>query len=516
MSRYPRVIGAIVVASTLALTGCSASLAEPGGDVTVNTVLPADPSGFSPLASRIQVDTQIQSLLYDTLLRLDAHNTLVGGLADDWTTDSATSYSFTIRDGATCSDGTEITAQVVADSLTKLADPATASSARALVFGPGDATITADDATSTVAIRLSRPFSELPTGMTFSQSGIVCPTGLADPKALATRPVDGAYSGAYTLVTAQPGVNYKLALRTDYDQWPEYTSKLEGVAPATINFGISTDNSTIANQLQSGDLDFAGIADDNVSRFESSQDYSVEQAVIGWTYVAFNQRKGSVFHDNIALRTAVAQALSRKGYVNAVSNGRSPVSASIADAQTQCAIDDDSLLVPEDKDAAAKALAGRSIDMIGANSLGVGGSGNTYVQEALTAAGADVTLKNTDTAGWATVITQQSKPWDLTLLGANAPLLTSLTRVFGTPAEEGGRNVTGADLPKADAALDQALSAIDQDAKCTAFAKVQEIILDDVAVVPLASVTNELVMRDGLTVGVFNGNVDYKTIRVAG
>lgn len=509
---------ALIAGGALALSACSSSTggeaAAPAADVTVTTVLGADPSGFSPFASRIAVDTQVQSLLYATVLNMDADNTLVGGLATDWDAASASSYTFTIRDDATCSDGTPITASTVATSLSILADPATASSARSIVFGAADAIITGDDSTSTVSIELSQPFSELPTGLTFSQAGIVCATGVADPAALAAGPVEGAYSGPYTLVSAEPGVNYEFALREDYDQWPDYQTTLEGVAPAVVNFGVSTDNATIANQLTSGDIDFAGIADDNAARFESDDAFSLAQVVTGWSYIAFNQREGSVFANNPELRTAVAQAVSREGYVNAVSNGRDPVIASIADPATNYAIDDESLLIPTDEDAAAEALDGVSISMIGFTALGAGGSGNTYVQEALAAAGADVTLKNTDTAEWATVITKQSEPWDMTALGATAPLITSITRVIGLPAEEGGRSVTGVHLQDAEAAYAEALATTDTEAKAEAFAAVQEAILDDVAVVPLAAATQQLVVRDGLSVQVFNGNIDYRTLRV--
>lgn len=501
----------------VALAGCASSVPESStnapSDATVNTVIGADPSGFSPFASRITVDTMVQGLLFDTLLKLDDDNTLVPALATAWTSDSATSYSLSIRDDATCADGAPITAETVAASLAVLADPETQSSARALIFGSGDATITAVDE-STVSIELSEPFSELPTGLTFPQSGIVCTPGIDDPDGLLAGAVEGAFSGPYTLVDAQPGVNYEFALRDDYDQWPQYETSLEGAPAATINIGVSTDSATIANQLQSGDLDFASIGDDNVARFDNNADYRVDQVVTGWSYIAFNQRPGSAFADNIELRSAVAQAISREAYSSAVSNGRAPLMTSLADEQTQCVVDDESLLIEPDADAAAELLDGVQLSMVGATVLGAGGSGNVYIQEALNAAGAEVTLKNTDTAEWAAIITQQTEEWDITALGAQAPLLTSLTRVVGTPAEEGGRSVTGVTDPVADAAIAEALAAEDQAGKCAGYEAAQVSILENVDIVPLAAAVSGLVQRAGVSVQVPNGQLELVTLRV--
>ncbi|WP_408899897.1 ABC transporter substrate-binding protein (plasmid) [Nocardioides sp. R1-1] len=515
MSQRSRIAlpGVGLTIAALALTACGGGSVGGGGgqaEGTVTTVINGDPSGFNPFMYRTTNDAILETFLYDTLLRMDDGNTLVPALASEWKAKSASSYTFTIRNGATCADGTPITAEVVANSLSVLADPKTAAAARSLIFGAGDATISADG--DTVSIELNKPYSELPRGMSMAQSGIVCPAGLEDQDALNTSPVEGAYSGPYVLKKTEPGVGYELALREDYDQWPEYETDLPGEPPRTVNVTVSADPSTVANRLTSGDLDFGVITNDNVERFEDDSDFNIKQAFTYWVFVVFNQREGSPFHDNLALRTAVAQAISRQSFSNATTDGRAPLLSGIGTEDSECVLSDESLLVPTDTDAAKQKLSGVDLKMIGYTSL----PGAVAIQEALNAVGANVDLNTTDTAGWATAVTQQTVDWDLTVMGGNPPLLQSLTRIMGTPAEDGGRSISGVRLPDAEKALDAGLAADTPEAKCAAFQDAQRAVLKDVAAVPLVALPDNVIIRDGVDVQVLNGEVDYKTIRITG
>src|SRR5699024_3055894 len=150
------------------------------------------------------------------------------GLATEWDV-SSTEGTFTIRDDATCSDGTEITPTIVADSLNFFADPENMASTASQVFGPGQPTITADDSAGTVHIELAQPWTDLLTGLNLAQTGIMCPAGYEDEEGFAAGSVEGAFSGPYVLEAIQHGVSYTLALREDYAAWPEFATPLEGV-----------------------------------------------------------------------------------------------------------------------------------------------------------------------------------------------------------------------------------------------------------------------------------------------
>jgi peptide/nickel transport system substrate-binding protein len=151
----------------IAMTGCASGGGGAGASTdSISASLGTDPGGFDPALARAADDYYVDRMLFDTLLRKDANNELAGGLATDWTADSASSYTFTIRDDATCSDGTEITPTVVADSLTRFADPETASTGRTLAMGGATAEFTADDTAGTVSVQLSADWSDFLTGMT--------------------------------------------------------------------------------------------------------------------------------------------------------------------------------------------------------------------------------------------------------------------------------------------------------------------------------------------------------------
>jgi peptide/nickel transport system substrate-binding protein len=137
----------------------------------------------------------VARVLFDSLLRKDANNKIIGGIASSYKTVSASEYQFKIRTDATCSDGTKITPTIVKNSLEHFASPEVHSQFKSLAFGPGTPTFTADDSTHTLDLKLSSPWSEVPAGLTLAQSGIICPAGLADLAGLAKGTVKGAFSG---------------------------------------------------------------------------------------------------------------------------------------------------------------------------------------------------------------------------------------------------------------------------------------------------------------------------------
>jgi peptide/nickel transport system substrate-binding protein len=95
--------------------------------------------------------------VYATLLVTNPGGKLTGYLASSWT-DTPTTITFTIKKGVTCSDGTALTPTDVANSLTYYFasnDPEKTSS-----FGAGPYTVTADDATNTVTVKLGTPYAD--------------------------------------------------------------------------------------------------------------------------------------------------------------------------------------------------------------------------------------------------------------------------------------------------------------------------------------------------------------------
>jgi peptide/nickel transport system substrate-binding protein len=508
----------LVSAVALLLAGCSSDSAS--GDAAIRTVLASDPSSFDPARAQGQQTFQMVSLLYDTLLRRDGASTLVGGLASKWETVSASEYLFTIRDGATCSDGTPITASVVAGSLQHLAAPETASTWKNLVFGQGEAAIAADDASKQVRITLSQPFTTLPQGLAIAQTGIVCPAGLADLDGLAAGRVAGAFSGPYTLAEANAGMGYTFALREDYNAWPAFSAALTGTPPSSIEVGISTDPSTVANQLLAGDVDLGQFTDqDTIARFAAQPDYHRYDVTTATTYVVFNQRPGRVFADRPDLRRAVAAAIDQNAFNTVFSDGTAEVLSTVVPASFACASTDRSLLQPHDPAAAAAALPGARITMLGNTANPAYSGGADYIYQVLSDAGAQVQMNKVDNATFWSTIAEGGSDWDLVFLGdlnSVGSISASLDRVIGPAVEVGGRNYSASVNPEGEAALSEGLSTTDPAARCAAFETAQRTLFQRSDVVPLAGNPTTYITSPRVVVSTFGDYVDLATLRVIG
>jgi len=505
---------ATAVAALLALTGCATGSVPDaeGGRDTIRGVWLTDPTGFDPALAVGNDDFIAAALGFQTLLARD-DNGIVGALASDYEAEP-NRVTLTIREAQTCSDGTPITPTVVANSLARLADPATGASIAPLIFGPGDATVTGDDDTGTVTIDISVPYSDLLNGLTLASSGIICPAGLEDLEGLAAGTVEGANSGPYTLTEAIPGVKYTWTLRDDFDAWAQYEVPLPGKPAKTLEFAPGAAES-VANKLATGDLDVAGIAYEELDRFEGDG-FTINKYVYGDYFLIFNETETSPFTDP-ALRAAVAQAVDAQGFITAT-NPLGEVTTSVSDPGVACYNTDASLLQEYDPAAAAKVLDGLKIRLIGTNTVGTNGAGTNYIAESLRAAGADVELNNADNSVWvSTVLGPDTASWDVTLwasISSAGTLVNSLGRGIGPAIEDGGRNITRVDRPEATEPYNRALATTDPEEMCAAYQEAQEAVLTNVDLVPLGTNEAAIVTADGVEVRVSGGRISYSTLRI--
>lgn len=517
----PLAAAAAVVA--IAATGCttggasgnSAAAAGKASTDTIRTVFNADPTTFAPVEVRNADDYMANRLLFSTLVRRDENNKIVSDLATKWDI-TPTQGTFTIRDGATCSDGTPINAGVVAESLKVFASPDSKSSFRPLVLGDGPATVTADDTAGTVTVKLAQPWTDLLQGMSLHATGIVCPAGLKDPKSLTAGDVAGAFSGPYTLTKKQHGVGYTFTLRDDYKTWPAYETKIEGTPAKTIEASVNANASAVSNELLTGTKDIANIRGKDSTRFDGNKDFSTTTIPQGSLYMMFNERPGHPFTDP-TLRTAVAQALNVTAFNQAASGGLGEIYSSFAHPGVPCSNKDTSLLIKPDAGAAQKALTGVRIRMVGAQVFGPNGAANTYVAEALRAAGADIELRNVDLATWSTDLTQKIDTWDLTVMGginAGGTMFGALSTVIGTPVEKGGLNWGGLENQPVLDLVAKAMTQTDPTERCATYQDAQKVMISEAHVIPLASLPSQITIRSGFTMHTMNGQPDESTMRI--
>jgi peptide/nickel transport system substrate-binding protein len=509
---------AIAVAVTGCTTGSPSTAGGSPGQVstdTIRTVLNAAPTTFAPVEVRNADDYAVNRFLFSTLVRRDENNEIVPALASKWEI-TPTQGTFTIRSGATCSDGTPITPGVVAESLKVFASPDSKSNFRPLVLGSGPATVEADEAASTVTVKLAQPWTDLLQGMSLHATGIVCPAGLEDPKALTAGDVPGAFSGPYTLTKKQHDVSYTFTLRDDFKTWPEYKTEIPGIPAKTIEGSVNANASAVSNELLTGTKDIANIRGKDATRFDGQKDFETKVIPQGSLYIMFNERPGHPATDP-ALRKAVAQSLNATAFNQAASGGLGELYASFAHPGVPCSNKDTELLIKSDPSAAKASLAGQKIRMVGAQVFGPNGAANTYVAEALRAAGAEVELRNVDLSTWSTELTQKVDSWDITVMGginAGGTMYGALSTVIGTPVENGGLNWGGLENQPVLDLVAKAMTQTDETERCATYEEAQKVMISDAHVIPLSSLPSQVTIRSGFSMNTMNGQPDESTMRV--
>lgn len=509
----------VALGAALALTACGTGS---GGSSGESEFTPTDtiratidiPATFDPMVGLSLPDFVLARMSFDTLVRKDDSG-LVPGLAASWeaTPNSAT---FTLREGATCSDGTPITPTVVKDSLDAFA--VSGGSYVLETFGGQTPSVTADDAAGTVTIDLETPWAYLPQAMSSAPTGIVCPAGLADLEALAAGPVPGAESGPYIQTASEAGVRYTYELREDYDFWPEWTTDIDGEPAKKVEFVVSPDTSATSNLVLDGQLDIAKIMPESIERFEGLEGYEVSPFLFSDFYLIYNEREGSPFTDP-AVRNAVAQAIDREEFNMVAMQGLGEISPTLVSTSTQCVPAGELGAVAYDPAAASSVLEGVTIRLVGPQIVGTNGAGNVYVQEALRAAGAEVILENVDVGTWISTVYTQPDAWDLTVfadLNALGSLSSPLVKFVGPGILEGGGNIGGTQADGVAELLDEARGLADEDARCAVLQEAAETIVSESHGTPLIVDKYIYVQRPGFQVHMLGGSLDDHIFRITG
>ncbi|WP_062204073.1 ABC transporter substrate-binding protein [Demequina salsinemoris] len=259
-------LGAVGAAAalTLALTACSDSGSLPGdstasssgsetaaaaADTTLNLGLTSDISAPDPSSAYDGSEMNLVLAAYEGLVKYqtgvdDAE--IVPSLASDWeVSDDGLTYTFTLREGVTFHDGTELTSAAIQPSIDRMltegdSGPAYLISDVASVDTPDDYTVvfTLDEPNAAFLDYLASPFG----------LKIISPTVLDehgdDADWFATN--DGG-TGPFEFASFDPGVTYTLSAYDGY--WGDTGGYDE------IEFDVVDSTNTVQLELESGELD---------------------------------------------------------------------------------------------------------------------------------------------------------------------------------------------------------------------------------------------------------------------
>ncbi|KZX50098.1 ABC transporter substrate-binding protein [Haloarcula sp. K1] len=237
----------------------------------------------------------------EPLLTVDYDATVSPGLATDWHMVNDRTWEFTLREGVTFHDGTEVTAETVLPSLTRAFE----SSSMAAV--PVESVEAAAD--RTIIIQTTVPFSPLPAHCT---RGITCPVS---PSAIAndgsiTEPIG---TGPFQFEDWEPGSTITTTATPDYHG---STAHIE-----TLIYEGITDDQTRRLKLESGELDMARILPNKAAdTLASSPDLTAHTYKIPRARYLVFDLDSAPFADR-KVRRAVMYAIDRDHIVDSLLNG---------------------------------------------------------------------------------------------------------------------------------------------------------------------------------------------------
>jgi len=489
-------VAAVALAACGTDTGEGASAASSdvvsGGTFAVG--LNDDPGNLSPLTGVSLVQRALVPYAYESLAYTTRDGEFLPWLAESWE-ETPTSISYTLKDGVTCSDGSEFTAETAASNINYQADPANGT------FWHGssiteDMEATAEGNVLTITSATNNPFLLAGTGAI----EMVCQAGIDDPSTLADA-TNG--TALFQLSEATPGSEYTYTKRDDYTWGPDgVTSDTEGL-PDEIVGKVVTDESTAANLLLSGDLNAAGVAGSDRDRLEAAglESQGVPNPI---GEMLFNERADRPTSD-VTVRQALTLALDQEAVADLVTNGHpDEMTSLVVTTPFACVSGGPQWSLPESDPERAGELLDEAGWTVGADGMRAKdgtpltirflydagtpshGAAAEEVQAEWAEIGIETELVAEDPTGWSTDL-YQTYDWDTGFiqLAPGTPVVLSLF-FLGATSEEGGYNFMGVENEAYNELAEQALTAEDSESACELWQSAESELVERVDIFPLA------------------------------
>jgi peptide/nickel transport system substrate-binding protein len=495
-----------------ALTGCTSSSAPSaqinsssssyasGQSIVVRSI--GDFATFDPQNDQVAQGIMVWADTYDTLLAFNKSGALIPYLATSWKIDGR-SIVFHLRTDATCDDGTKVTPTVVMNSFARYINPASPGATLGQVFPTGGPfTVSANNANDTFTFTSTTAQADNIYGFASPFTGIICPAGLADPALLKTQP-EG--SGPYTLVSAIHGDDAVLKLRPSWAWGPMgITAKTPGI-PETVTIRQVENDTTAANLVLAGQLNVALIEGPDEKRLAADTSLHQYQANTYATDLMFFNRTAGHATSSNAVREAIMDAISASAWNTAVYDGLGRTSTSFMTSDARCYDPNTKNYYPTTSvSAAQKVLVDAGYTLKNGSMVKDGqtipinlltsekyGAGSEYLYTQLKAVGLDVTLNALDNTTYADRILDGNFDVAVNSPGATTPIAGPAVIKFyiGSPVPKGLNLTQSQDsiTSQLEQEADAAEAATTQQASCAAWAQVQDTMLQQHVLLPLAA-----------------------------
>ena len=444
-----------------------------GGDITVMSaggVTSWDPAlAFFGTLPGVATDRLVA--VYGQLLYVDQTGAIVPSLAEGLTTDDGgATWTLTLRDGITFSDGTAYDAAAVKFNWDRIADPATAAPAGGLA--QSFSTEVVDDLT--LKLTASTPNPVLDEQIAELMQFIASPTALQADEY--TEPVG---AGPFLLTKQDPAIGEDFVPNPDYILGPPVYDSLHYRTVGDPSQRVETIAAGSADLMNGFSSDFRDYADD--PRFEM---FTVENG--GFRHIVFNNARAP-FND-VRARKAVALALDPAELTQTLLADPAQVGSTSLFSEDSPYYDA-SLALPEQNLDEAQSLVDEliadGVDMtftIVAAAIPESIRAAEYVQLSLQQLeGVTVNIEQVQIQDWR-MRTQSNDDFDITFyLGIYDvnPVASAFTNLF---EENGTENIQNSSSPEMTAALADLQAATSDDETRAAIERVQQVYLDEVPI----------------------------------
>jgi len=255
---------------------------------------------------------QVTNLIFDTMLTMGKDGSVHSGLASEWSmSDDGKTYSFTIRDGLKCHDGSIFDAAAAKKSLDRALDPATLNP-NLSAWGP----ITGSSVDGkALKVSLSEPYGPFASFLTSIQAAFLCPSSFAtsDFKPIGT--------GPFKFVSWVRNDNIQLEANADYKNANPLIENPGKPHIDNLTFKVIPEAVARMAALRSGEADLVEPSLEEATDLKSDSNFKVYAAELSGQQMlaAFTWKIKPL--DNPEIRKAIGMAMNRDAYANIAFEG---------------------------------------------------------------------------------------------------------------------------------------------------------------------------------------------------
>lgn len=441
----------------------------------------SDAANLDPQNSSDVPSANIQTNIFEKLVKKDQDEKIIPALAESWKTIDDTTWEFKLRENVTFHDGEPFNAEAVKKSFERILDPEVASP-RLFIFEM----ISAIDVVDEYTLRLTTdyPFAPLLSHLAHPAGAIVSPKSIDEDYAAMK---DGATPGSvisenpigtgfFKFEKWNPGADIALVKNEDY--WGDL-AQVDHVL-----FKVIPESGTRLAELETG---YAQIIEPvqptEVPLVEDSGKATVDvKTSSSLSYIGFNVEHKPF--DDVRVRQAISMLTNKEDIIEGIYEGYG-LKATGPLAPGVFGYNGDKEPIAHNTEKALKLLKDAGLEdgfetTIWTNDNPQRVDSAVVLQQALKEANIDVKIEILEWGAYLDKV--DNGEHDLFILGLTNPVGDAdyfLRSLFHSDSKGAGGNNSFYDVPKIDALIDEAREKIDENERIDIYNEVQDILIED-------------------------------------